>query len=523
MKHENRIETISTHTDEALERIRAAIGAEHVLTGASLAEFRDPYLPEDWTEFDAAAMVQPASAEEVQAIVRIANEMRVPIWTCSRGMNKGYGGAAPRTEGCVVVNLRRMNRVIEINDELGYAVVEPGVSFMDLYLALKAGGYKWMGPTPDLAGGSVTGNSLENGVIYGPLAADQQVFCGMEAVLPNGELVRSGPGALPGAETFHTYKRGFGPSIDHLFLQSNFGIVTRMGVHLLPRPKNFHWFNAAFPQETDIGPIVEVMRKLQLQRVIEGAPRIYNTAAVALMVGNRPQFTQGAPGPVPEPVLQHLAGEFKCGRWMVHVGFWEDDAIVARKIEICREAFAEIGGMLHAQSWPYDDIDNIPMPQDKVVALVPDPSGLDVVHWPGQGIGAHTINGLLVPATARHMRQAHDMARTIFDTEAGFDYFSVQMMINPRTVIQGSLIVFDKTNPEETERAYRASRKLIEEGAKLGFMDYRAHVMNMDTVSGMLSFGDHALPRLLNRIKDALDPNGILAPGKQGIWPAAYR
>ena len=56
----------------------------------------------------------------------------MPLWTTSQGRNLGYGGSSPRVQGSVVMNLRRMNRILEIDEELGYAVVEPGV--------------KWIGP-----------------------------------------------------------------------------------------------------------------------------------------------------------------------------------------------------------------------------------------------------------------------------------------------------------------------------------------------------------------------------------------
>ena len=104
-------------------------------------EFRDPFWHLDWDDYEAAAVVQPATVEEIQAIVRIANEHRVPLWTTSTGRNNGYGGSSPRVRGSVVVNLRRMNRVLEINEELGYAVVEPGVRWFDLYEAIQAGGH----------------------------------------------------------------------------------------------------------------------------------------------------------------------------------------------------------------------------------------------------------------------------------------------------------------------------------------------------------------------------------------------
>ena len=103
----------------------------------------------------------------------------MPIWTTSQGRNKGYGGSAPRVRGSVVVNLRRMNRILEINEELGYVVVEPGVSFTQLYEAIRDGGHRLMLASPDLGSGSVIGNALEHGLTYGVYGADFMAPCGM--------------------------------------------------------------------------------------------------------------------------------------------------------------------------------------------------------------------------------------------------------------------------------------------------------------------------------------------------------
>jgi FAD/FMN-containing dehydrogenase len=77
--------------------------------------------------------------EEVQAIVRIANEHRLPLGPIGRGKNNGYGGAAPQLRGVLMLDFRNMKQVLEINEELGYAIVEPGVSWFDLHDAIKAG------------------------------------------------------------------------------------------------------------------------------------------------------------------------------------------------------------------------------------------------------------------------------------------------------------------------------------------------------------------------------------------------
>src|SRR5690242_18493875 len=74
--------------DQVLVELGAAVGSEHVLTDSEATrEFRDPFWYASWDDFEASAVVQPESVEEVQAIVRIANEHKVPIWISGVGKN----------------------------------------------------------------------------------------------------------------------------------------------------------------------------------------------------------------------------------------------------------------------------------------------------------------------------------------------------------------------------------------------------------------------------------------------------
>jgi 4-cresol dehydrogenase (hydroxylating) len=66
-------------------------------------------------------------------------------------------------------------------------------------------------------------------------------------------------------------------------------------------------------------------------------------------------------------------------------------------------------------------------------------------------------------------------------------------------------------------------KRIVVEGAAAGFGEYRAHLEYMDLAADTYGFNDHAYKRFVTKIKDAVDPQGILAPGKQSIWPAAYR
>jgi hypothetical protein len=77
-------------------------------------------------------------------------------------------------------------------------------------------------------GGSVIGNTVDRGVGYTPYGDHFGMHCGFEIVLANGEVMRTGMGAMPGSNTWQLFPYGFGPYADGLFTQSNFGIVTKM-------------------------------------------------------------------------------------------------------------------------------------------------------------------------------------------------------------------------------------------------------------------------------------------------------
>ena len=122
-----------------------------------VALYRDAYSPL-WSEPEekvASAAVAPESAEQVQEIVRIANELRIPLYPISTGRNLGYGGSAPVLSGSVVLDLKRMNRILEVDERNAYALVEPGVSYFDLYRHIEERGLKLWIDCPDPGWGSI--------------------------------------------------------------------------------------------------------------------------------------------------------------------------------------------------------------------------------------------------------------------------------------------------------------------------------------------------------------------------------
>ena len=188
----------------ALKEFQAAVGSEWVFTSdEDMDLYRDSYSP-FWHEKEdrvPSAAVAPDNVEQVQAIVKAANKHKVPLWTISTGKNLAYGGSAPALSGSVVLDLKRMNRVLEVNDQNHYALVEPGVSYFDLYRYIQEHKLKvWIDP-PDPGWGSPVG--IRSNAAAGVLrcATILRRCAGWKFVLANGEIMRTGMGAMPGSKT----------------------------------------------------------------------------------------------------------------------------------------------------------------------------------------------------------------------------------------------------------------------------------------------------------------------------------
>jgi len=506
----------------ALAEFGDALGAEGLLTAAAeVAPFRDPFAFPGWHDFDPSAVLMPASVEEVQAILRIANARKVPLWTSSQGRNNGYGGAAPRVAGSVVLSLRRMNRVLEVNEESAFALVEPGVRFFDLYEHLRAIGSRLWMSVPDLGWGSVVGNTLEYGVGYTPYGDHAASQCGLEIVLPDGDVMRTGMGAMANPKAWQVYRRSCGPSADGLFMQSNFGIVTKMGVWLMPAPDCYMPGWLTLRRDSDLETLLERLRPLMMDGTIPNQPMIINAVCAASALSGREEWYQGE-GPMPDEVIDRIAAQPGLGRWVMRFALYGDEKIVERQREIVADALGTIpGAELTFSKYDGHALPEFVNPHERVQAGVPSMDLDRMTRWYGGEKGGHIGFSCVAPITGRDGAELRDLVRGRLNA-AGLDYSGV-LILGRRSMIHVGLVVFDTEDEAQAKSAYAACKALVEPAARLGYGEYRSHLDFMDLVADQYGFNDHAQRRFNERIKDALDPNGILSPGKQGIWPRAFR
>ncbi|QEE60374.1 FAD-binding oxidoreductase [Salinibacterium sp. dk2585] len=506
----NTVEETTPGLAAAIARFTEALGEEAVLLdSARVDEFRDPFEGPGATEHQPSFVVQPGSVEEIQEVVRIARECGVQLWTSSMGRNFGYGGSAPIVGGSVVVSLRRLNRILEINEEAGYVLLEPGVTFFELYEELQRRDVALAMSVPDLGWGSVVGNALQHGFGYHEHGIHADAVCGMEVVLANGEILRTGQGANSRSTLWQAHKRGFGPSLDSLFMQSNFGIVTKMGLWLTPRPEVIVTGSIVCEGEDDILPLIDLLRPLVRDKTVQGLPLLSATRMV----------DDSAQGEAADRARK-LRSIMRPGRWNARVSMYGRAAVVAAQRAVIEEQVAKVPGArlelrTYAGTASVDDVH----PRDRVPAGIPTMVLLDLIKeaFYGDDTG-HIDFAPVIPLEGAAAVRHEQMVTSVLEEFGLAGMFA--WIVNPRSMVGACMVLFDKTSAEQVARAHAAVRKMCDLAAEWGWTEYRAHISLADEVAQNFDYGDHALSRTYSSIKDALDPDGILSPGSHGIWPA---
>lgn len=487
--------------DRAVQALRAVVGADHVLADpVLLAPYGQPMLPVEDFDHQPSGVIAPASVEEIRGVLAVCRKAGIPLWTVSTGRNFGYGSAAPATRGQMVLDLRRMNRILAVDAELGTALVEPGVTYQQLQDHLRERNLPlWLdfpAPGPLV---SPVGNTLERGGGLTPYGDHFQHSCGMEVVLADGTVLKTGMGGVRGNNTWQAYKYGYGPYLDGLFTQSNYGIVTKLGLWLMPAPPAHRTFMVLWHRDDDLAPAIEALRPLRLSGTIPNFGVFANATIILSGMGPRSQFHDG-PGSIPQAVVERLARERGLAPWVYLFSLYGrpeqvdlDTAYVTRELE--KSGATVIPGI------------HDPMQSNELSLQT-----FSLFNWVGGG-GLAWFSPVAPTRGADCARQTA-LARGVMERH-GID-FMTGMTINGREVLNVMPLVFDRTDPAIRRAARDCFNELVDVFAANGYGFYRTGIGFMDRVAAV-----HGATNLdvLHRLKRALDPAGILAPGKSGIHP----
>ena len=494
----------------AIAKFRDAIGQEHVVVSSErVAPYAKIMIPEEEEKHMPAGALMPKTVEEVQKIVAVCNEYKVPVWPISTGRNFGYGSAAPAKRGSMVLDLRRMNRIIEVNEELGYALVEAGCTYQQLAdyieehdLAL------WLDTPMPAPIASPTGNTLDRGVGYTPYGEHFLFQCGMEVVLANGKVLRTGMGALENSNTWQVFKWGYGPYLDGIFTQANYGIVTKMGFWLMPRPPVYKPFLVKYPNQDDIVTAIDTIRPLRMNQVIANAGTVSN-ALWEIAVGTRRFELWEEEGQIPDEIVTAYAKEKGYGAWNVYAALYGTEEQVAVNWKMVKGAFESSGGTLMTEN-DMDPDDPLWQYRKDMMSGTLSMQEFGMYNWRGGGGSTWfaPVSQARGSETLKQMQLAKEITK-----KYGIDYVAL-FIIGWRDMHHIVDLLYDRTDPRQMRAAHDCYGELLKRFAKQGYGVYRANTAFMDEVAELYGPVKHEVNLALKR---ALDPNGIIAPGKSGI------
>lgn len=497
--------------EAAIKAFEELLGADEVLLEQQqLRPYNKVMMSAPNRDFAPSAVLTPTTVAQVQGIVKVCNEHKIPIWTISTGRNFGYGSAAPVQRGQVILDLRKMNKILHVDPELCTALVEPGVTYQQLYDYLEDNEIPLMlsFSAPSAIAGPL-GNIMDRGVGYTPYGEHFMMQCGMEVVLANGEVLRTGMGSVPGDTAWQVFKWGYGPTLDGMFTQANYGICTKMGFWLMPKPPVIKPFEIQFDEEDDIHDIVEMIRPLRIAQIIPNSVVIANILWEAATCDVRRSDYTDQPGATSDDILRQIQKDKGLGAWNVYAALYGTPEQVEVNWKIVQDAVARLGkGRIitaeqagNTQPFKY---------RSELMSGIPNLQEFGLYNW--RGGGGSMWFAPVSQARGSECAKQKELAKTILN-KYGLDYVG-EFIVGWRDMHHVIDVLFDRNNQEERARANACFNELLDEFARHGYAVYRVNTHFQEKVAQI--YGE-TKRRVEHTLKEALDPNNILAPGRSGI------
>ena len=453
-----------------LEELRNIAGAANVLTADEdlLAYGFDG----TWYESKPLAVVLPATTAEISALHRLATRERMAI--TPRAMGSGLSGGAVPLQGSIVIGVMRMNRILEIDEADGVAVVQPGVVNADLQRAVEARGLFYPPDPSSLKQSALGGNVAENagGARCLKYGVTGDYVMALEVVLPSGDVVRTGG---------KTLKNVTGYDLRALFTgaEGTLGTITEITLRLLPKPKFVRTATASFERIEDAAQTVtavmasgllptsiELMDQLTMRCVEESTSTGLPIEADALLLfavdGNHESVVESELEAIATIAREHGARSTR-----VAATDAESEALWAARRAISPSL---------ARVRPHKLGEDVAVPRSQIVAMI---------------------------RATREIAARHNLQIPVFGHAGDGN-------LHPN-------ILCDRRDAEEMARVKLAAREIFEAAVALGGTLSGEHGIGLLKKQFLeLDLGPEAIG-IMRKVKDAIDPLGIMNPGK--IFP----
>lgn len=445
------------------------VGKENVLTSPEALKAYSYDGTTSWIH-EPDIVLFPTSAKEISAIMKIANAEKIPVTPRGGGTNVS-GGSVP-IEGGIVICFTKMNKIVKIDKENLTATVEPGVVLMDLNMALAREGLFFPPDPQSFLGATMGGVIAENAggpacVKYG---VTKQYILGLEVVLANGDIVNLGG---------RTLKNVVGYDLMHIFISSEgtLGIIAKAELKLNPLPKTKKTIMAVYADVAVAGESVyrvlengvipgkiEFLDNWVINRIEEMMPMGLPRDADAVLLFE----CDGIPEAVEKEVEQIVEITKKYGAVDVRVA--KDQAEADRYWLARRAGFAAVFGKA-----PTVLAEDVTVPRNKMPDLIRKCKEVAKKYNLEINVLGHAGDGNLHPS-----------------------------------------ILTDINNKEAYDRALKGLDEIIGAAVELGGVLSGEHGIGLEKQKFFRRVIDPNIINMMKGIKQLLDPNNIMNPGK--IW-----
>lgn len=525
----------------ALDAWRLLLGDAQVILGQAVQQAYGADTGASERELLAALRI--LDADLLSDVMVVAARFRVPVYPISTGRNWGYGTALPAQDGCVIIDLSALKKILSFDAELGVVTVEPGVTQGQLAEFLESGKHPYMVPVTGAGPAcSLLGNALERGYGITPYTDHFQAVTNLEAVLADGSLYRTAMSEIAGEDLAKLFKWGVGPYASGLFSQGGFGIVTSASILLARKPDYVCICLFNLPDDALLEEVV-----IKVQSILSSLPgtiggiNIMNCRRILAMTAPYPLLSVGDDGLIPPKIIDQMRRSYKVAPWTGLVTLYGSRRIVAaarkdiqiqlervasrilflsaKRIRLAKQVFSKVP-FIRGRHF-IRTLDTL----EKSLQLVngrPNNTALPLAYWRNRSTKPCTEPldpardgcGIiwyapLIPMRAKNVRQYVDMV-TAVTTAHGIEPLITLTSVSERVFSSSVPLLFDKDNAKESARAKRCYSVLLDEGQKLGFFPYRLGI------EAMHKFQNHcpAHASFIRRLKKGIDPNNLIAPSR---------
>lgn len=523
----------------AIRAWQELLGAPQVLSGDAAAAYGGDTSGASRQIPAALRITERTSLAEV---MRIASAHQVPVYPISTGKNWGYGSALPARDGCVVVDLSRLNHIIHFDAELGVVTLEPGVTQGMLANFLEVGQHPFLVPVTGAGPTcSLLANALERGYGVTPYVDHFGAVTDIEAVLPDGSLYRTALREAGGEELARLFKWGIGPYSAGLFSQSGFGIVTRMSLILARRPECVKVCLFSLADDALLEPAVLKIRAImgRLNGTVGGI-NLMNQHRVLSMAAPFPTEQIGADGMITPVVLKALGRQYQIFPWTGFCTLYGTKRMVAaaqkevktalggiasRMMFLTPERAKTLAGLTRLIPGHFGKgLQGMTATLAKSLELVagrPNETAMPLAYWrkplPKQGeFFDPTADGCglmwyapLVPMRPADVRAYVNMIKDIAPRH-GLEPLITFTTLSDRLFDSTVPLVFDRNDPKAVAAAAACYQELLHAGRAQGWFPYRVGINTMPTLLGMQANAK----AFHERLRAGLDPSDLMAPGR---------